>query len=419
MSSSVEDLRVTGGHPDCYYSNLSQPHKIMTTIGTVMSLLSYGILFYLYQVDQQPCLRRHPSNIMFYKCVMEFIYIYQFLFTPWVDDGFNWNQYTVQCKCSNTALFFSFQSQFSLLGSELYFLALVWDLHTQCSNPFASFKQNARFYNACIYGVSIFMACLLLVIGGSNQWIGSGSNYGIWVQDYDSLPDAVIGATTTTLPETQYQAGRRHHNLLDASLIKVFMFYMWLTVIYLYALYVIRFVSARLNEGLARTLQTRGKLARRARKYVIGYTCFWFLVGVMDFVHSVLAAFQNDKDKYEPMHVILSFLISGRGFASLLIVYYANQDEWVPSKFLYYLGVTDSETPRDGQNIKASRAALKEEIASLPHLNSTLRAEVILFTTQGILYCIVLFCSALLCFSLSFDDKSNCKHIHIFIFIIM
>ena len=358
----------------------------------MLSMVSYFILFYLFVIDKQPCLRKHPANIMFYKCAMELLFVYPFLFIYYTDDSFSWDQTTLQCIASQSAKFFSFQSQFALLGGELYFLVVVMDLHMQCSNPFASFQHYFGQYNIIIICFSLFMAGILATVGNKGEYIGSGTTYGLWIQDYDPGSAAVLseasranitGDDDAVDEELEFlQGGRNSDDLTDIALVKMFMFYGWVIGIYLYATYVITFVSMRLREGLSRTLSTRLSLARRAQKYVTGYTIYWVIVGGVDFLNYMLSG-QYNQSELEIIHVFMGFCVSGRGVVSLIIIYYTNYDDWVTSSLLYYVGLSNKFT-EDAENDDAINEVIKQEIAQLPHLNSTLRAEVLLFTTQGI-----------------------------------
>jgi hypothetical protein len=360
--------------------------KVFTTVGTLLSMVSYFILFYLFVIDKQPCLRKHPANIMFYKCAMELLFVYPFLFIYYTDDSFSWDQDTLQCIASKSAKFFSFQSQFALLGGELYFLVVVMDLHMQCSNPFASFQHYFDQYNIIIICFSIFMAGILLTVGNKGEYLGSGTTYGLWIQDYDPDSAAIIAETSRSDDDGNdhiyFQGERSSYDLTNVALVKMFMFYGWVIGIYLYATYVITFVSMRLREGLSRTLSTRLSLARRAQKYVTGYTIYWVIVGGVDFLNYMLSG-QYNHTQLEAIHVFMSFCVSGRGVVSLIIIYYTNYDDWVTSSLLYYIGLSTKFTG-ETENDDAINEVIKQEIAQLPHLNSTLRAEVLLFTTQGI-----------------------------------
>lgn len=184
---------------------------------------------------------------------------------PFVDDKFFWGN--SNCEASNWAAFFSFVTQFSLIGSELWFLVLTMDLHMASSNPFTSYKLNAQRYNFLVFSGSIGTGLVLMGLGPNKY--GRSSDATCWIQD------------TTT---------RSSNGFGDANVPKAFLFYIWMAMIYSYCLFVVLFVFQKLNQGLSETLHTRLAVVRRAQLYVLGYTFYWmfpFLFSFLDFVREV------------------------------------------------------------------------------------------------------------------------------------
>jgi hypothetical protein len=113
------------------------------------------------------------------KCIFELIFVSQYLWIPLVPETFFWND-EEDCLASNWAAFFSFVTQFSLLGGELWFLVLTLDLHFACTNPFTSYKLNAQRYEIFVFFGSLVTA-LILIISGPKVY-GLSSDLTCWIQ---------------------------------------------------------------------------------------------------------------------------------------------------------------------------------------------------------------------------------------------
>jgi hypothetical protein len=93
---------------------------------------------------------------------------------------------STSCRASPLAAVWSFITQFSLLGGELWFLVLTVDLHLSITNPFTSYKLNALRYHIFVYVGSFGTAIALLLAGPT--YYGLGSDSSIWIQVIGSLP---------------------------------------------------------------------------------------------------------------------------------------------------------------------------------------------------------------------------------------
>jgi hypothetical protein len=113
------------------------------------------------------------------KCIFELIFVSQYLWIPFVPEGFFWRD-EEECVASKWAAFFSFVTQFSLLGGELWFLVLTLDLHFACTNPFTSYKLNAQRYEIFVFFGSLVTA-LILIISGPKVY-GLSSDLTCWIQ---------------------------------------------------------------------------------------------------------------------------------------------------------------------------------------------------------------------------------------------
>ena len=68
-------------------------------------------------------------------------------------------------ECTAVCHFFSFITQFSLLGTESWVLALGFDLVTALRNPFASYKQRLKLYHVVVHTVALLSAVVLMLSG--------------------------------------------------------------------------------------------------------------------------------------------------------------------------------------------------------------------------------------------------------------
>jgi hypothetical protein len=98
---------------------------------------------------------------------------------PFLKDSLFWHP-DGNCRASSLAGFLSFLTQFSLIGSELWFLVLTMDLHMASSNPFTSYKLNAERYNFLVYTGSFGTAIILMFLG--NEVFGRSSDATSWIQ---------------------------------------------------------------------------------------------------------------------------------------------------------------------------------------------------------------------------------------------
>ena len=155
--------------------------SIYPFIGSVISILSYSFIFYLYYGLQLPTLKRHPTSLAINKSFFELLYTIQFLWIAFVDRSIFYEDINdPSCRASPLAAVWSFISQFSLLGGEIWFLVLTMDLHLAITNPFTSYKLNASRYKVLVYGGSIGTAATLMLAGPTIYGIGSDSS--IWIQ---------------------------------------------------------------------------------------------------------------------------------------------------------------------------------------------------------------------------------------------
>jgi hypothetical protein len=358
--------------------------RVILPLAASVSIVSYFLIFYLYYYKKVPTLKRHPTGLAFLccpsqflhsaaalgvkKCIFELIFVSQYLWIPLAPIDFFWKSED-DCVASNWAGFFSFVTQFSLLGGELWFFVLTLDLHFACTNPFTSYKLNAQRYEIFVICGSLMTASALLISGPDVY--GLSSDLTCWIQVLPfkfrtslSLPSQPLFLSLSQ--DTSQESGKT----LRYNPAKTILFYLPMAAIYSYCLYVVLFVFQRLKQGLSETLHTRLSTVRRAQAYVLGYFLFWMFPLVFSFVDFV---FENSS--HGTLRTLTAFFLAIRGLFSALILLSPN---WNEMKSFLEATSSKSGSMTDGlvQNV------VEEDLSLRPHLNTALRAEIIFFTTQ-------------------------------------
>jgi hypothetical protein len=102
-------------------------------------------------------LRRHPNGLVLWKCILDAL----FAVTTFVEGSMRLAGRGDAVDCRAVSFFI----EFSLIGSELCFFMLSFDLFTALRNPFVDYKGNLRLYRIAIIVVSILLSALLVGVG--------------------------------------------------------------------------------------------------------------------------------------------------------------------------------------------------------------------------------------------------------------
>lgn len=209
------------------------------------------------------------------------MFVSQYLWIAFVPNSFFW--YNVSddfdsCEVNPHIWPFCFVTQFSLLGGELWFGVLSVDIHMSLTNPFASYTTYANYYAIAVYAIALFTATLLVCI--------------VPIQ-YGLSPDPMLWVNVDV-------------SSTKVNWTKIFLFYSFMGVIYLYCGYMAWWARSQIYKGLKETLsmrtysvnkQTNCKYLfrlfyKRITSYmllqhldVIGYFLFWTLVFVLQFLN--------------------------------------------------------------------------------------------------------------------------------------
>lgn len=287
------------------------------------------------------------TALAIYKCVFEIVYVQQYLWLPFLRTGAfyrtGYQDAPYYCHATNIAAWLAFITQFSLLASELCFLIISVDLRMAYTNPFSSFKQNRLYFTTIILGVGGLTAFLLLAFG-----------------------DRVYGLSDIGL--VWIQSRRKHHS---PNYPKIVLFYFPILYIFAYCTWANFQYYRGTERGFSKTVSNRTTIMERSKRYTaayVGYGLTTFLVEFISFVKS------KDSDS---LVVMPAYFYSFRGLWSLLVILLTNYadlswDGLNPFKFQ-----SKSELIAD---------VAQERLLLQPHLNTALRAEVLYFTTQGIMF---------------------------------
>ena len=364
----------------CFYSEPDDLRASVSTICSLLSMISYAILAYEYFVVKQPALWRQPTDLHINLCMFEFLYVFPYLFVYWLPldvlfEPLQSNHDTV-CRATWVCYLMSFFAVVGVLGSHLYFIMILHGVHMQCSNPFASLKFTKGIYSKFVVAASVSMAIVLMIISANGHYAGLSSDRGVWIQDFDRI--------TIRMLVEYYLSGTDTRTNNFVVFTRFAMSSCWSITAYIYALFVIFFVSYRLKEGMASTMETRRSLAYRCKTYVIGNTLYLGLMIVV-FIYEVMVdnnrSVRNDS-RSTYLHTVFAGCIALRGLVSMIVILYTNFDELLPSYLLSdILRIVPKLTDIRNETIVAK---IKKEIENKPHLNAALRNEVLMFTTGGI-----------------------------------
>lgn len=355
-----------------YGSQLAVP----ITGGISCALLLF--LFYLFFYTRAPILRRHPTSIAIYKCIFDFIIVQQYLWTPFLTsyDLYQQNSET-GCRSNYFAALVSVISQFSALASELTLLVVTYALYVAHKNPFTSLKYYKPYFIALATGVPLLSA---IVVAFSNPEIYGLSNDGlIWVQDRNWYGSNGVG-----------KSGRIN------TFYRFFLLYLWIFLVYVYSLFAIWSLRDLKERGLDITLKNRRDIILRSQRYVWGYLIYWTILMTCQFITFVMKDPHFGEDYNLPVNCPASSPSKIYCIISSIGVYlYAIKGIWAFGVILYInWGDLKENNWRALRELSSTNSLLNKrvlkEIEELkraePHLNEALRAEVVLVTTQGLMF---------------------------------
>lgn len=180
--------------------------------------------------------RKHPSTIVYNRAFVNIFF-----------------SFNVICEAINRHLYpestcegFAVLTQFFLMAGELWLTCVALDLVFSLTNPFTSYRGNMRFYHCIVWGLSLFLAFVLLVDPGCQGRFEGGL---CWV---------------------------RIHSATDSCIWGFYLF--WILCMYTYQFGAIVFAYMRLKKGLPISFEIRSKCAAATFQLLFAYGIYLFVV---------------------------------------------------------------------------------------------------------------------------------------------
>lgn len=283
-----------------------------------------------------------------YKCILELIFIQQYLWVPSIPNKQFYNddisEAPYECTSSPVSGYLAFITQFSLVGSELCFFIISYDLRIAYTNPFSSFQVNRNFFFNLVIGLSLLTSFILMFLGPR---VYGMSDLGlVWIQK------------------------RREHG--SPNYPKAVLYYMITIWVFIYSLWANFRYNIDSEKGFSKTVSNRLSIMQRSKKFTIGYVGYGSLVFLMQFI-SFVSQSQSPVVVNAP-----AYLLAFRGVWGLMVILYSNWSELTWELVNpFHLSLQEDRMKED---------IAMEKLLLQPHLNTALRAEILYFTTQGIMF---------------------------------
>lgn len=277
-------------------------------------------------------------------------YFQQYLWLPTVGKDYLYSDDALvapfYCNSSLAASRWALVTQFCQIGVQMCFLIISVDLRLAYTNPFSSYKHNKYYFGVVVIGFSLLTSLCLLAMGP--RVYGYDEHGIIWIQDSRAS--------------------------LAMNWPKFMLYYLIVTCIYIYSLWA-NFQFYRSSEkGLSVTISNRLSIMLRSKRFVVGHIFFDTLILALEFL-----SFLNNSNS-QLLLSIPSYLQALRGVLGFLVILYSNYQDitWQSLNPFYF-----ASSVKDKNMVE--RVAL-EGLMQQPHLNTALRAEILYFSTQGIMF---------------------------------
>lgn len=293
---------------------------------------------------------RFISGLAIYGCIIEMGYFQQYLWLPTVGKDYLYSDDAMMepyyCSSSRAASGWAFITQFCMIGVQLCFLAISVDLRLAYTNPFSSYKHNKFYFASFVILGALFTSLCLLAMGP--RVYGYDEHGVVWIQDSRAT--------------------------LAMNWPKFMLYYLIVTCIYSYSLWA-NFQFYRSNEkGLSVTISNRLSIMNRSKRFVLGHIAVDTFILMLEFLSFL------SKREAQILLAIPSYLQALRGVWGLCVILYSNAEDltWQSMNPLYFASAAKDKN-------MVERVAL-EGLLQQPHLNTALRAEILYFCTQGIMF---------------------------------
>ncbi|CAK4081961.1 unnamed protein product [Aphanomyces euteiches] len=331
--------------------------------GGSVTILSTAAVIYTYWA--MPTWKKHPNPLIFYRSLFDMGFVLVLMITQLykcyegrctieaVKDETDF--YTLQILGENGCNAVAGFTQFFLIGSECWFFVMSVDLFKSVRSPFTDFKHNVRTYHTFVWGVSLITAILLVAI---NQSGPSEFNY-CWTKPHNrgktEETDVLEGNTTV-----------KRNRFWSLNVTSWAFFYAWIIIFFFGAIGVIFFAWSRLKGGLAETLRVRLRVLHSVTIYVVAIIIYWAITFGVYVPYLALGLVNNPTD-YPALFQVMVFFITCKGYFD----------------FFVWFQINEIATGKD--KIIAASKKVDVDIDLSPQVNQALRAEVLYYTTSGII----------------------------------
>ncbi|KAF0688210.1 Aste57867_20080 [Aphanomyces stellatus] len=346
--------------------------------GGSVTILSTAAVLYTYWA--MPSWKKHPNPLIFYRSLFDMGFVLV-LMTTQLYKCFNdacTAEDTKSATDSQTLEILGVQgcnaiaglTQFFLLGSECWFFVMTIDLYKSVRSPFTDFKHNVRTYHMFVWGVSLLTAILLVALKLSGP---SEFNY-CW-----SAPHHKQQAAPTTAPPSAFDATSAANTTSKSifwslNVTSWGFFYAWIILYFFCAIGVIYFAWQRLKGGLAETLRVRLRVLHSVTVYVVAIIIYWAITFGVYVPYLALGLVNNPTD-YRALSQVMVFFITCKGYFDFFVWFQINE---LPSG---KSPVTAAPPPSSDKAAKK----MDVDVDLSPQVNQALRAEVLYYTTSGIM----------------------------------
>jgi hypothetical protein len=232
-----------------------------------------------------------------------------------------------------------------LQHQKLCFFIISYDLRLAYTNPFSSFKENRWWFFSLVVGWSTISAFALIFMGPR---VYGMSDLGlVWIQKR-----------------------REEHS---PNYPKAVLYYIVTVAVFVYSLWANFQFNLDSGKGFSKTVSNRLSIMKRSKRFTVGYVGYGCLVFLMEFISYV------SHSKSPVLNNAPAYLLAFRGVWGMGVILYSNYQEltWeLLNPFRLRL------QPQEGMKEDVAM----EKLLLQPHLNTALRAEILYFTTQGIMF---------------------------------
>ena len=321
--------------------------------GGSLTIITCTAVIYTYM--KRSTWRKHPNPFIFYRSVCDLCLVLCLLIT----ELYSCTKGTT-CEAdlpSNLCTLGAGVTQFFLFASESWFFVMAIDMWQSLRSPFTDYKQNKRYYNYFVWGVSLLTSILIMSIPDT----AGPSEFGYcWTRliDDDSIS----------------------HAFWSLNVRSWLLFYIWLIIYWIYAIGVVIFAWNRLNAGLNETLRMRLRVLHSVTLYVIAIIIYWALSFSVYVPYQVLQVpsncnqgntsrkNMNCSDDLKLLNQLMSFMITCKGYFDFVVWFQINE-------LTFSNGLLKQD---EGQEIDV-------DVDLNPQVNLALRCEVLYYTTTGII----------------------------------